>query len=321
MLHGDFQVETHGHGSARALPRWAASPWPRRITRWASRPRRSKGETFATRAVAPTLATAGLGLYLGGAPDGAWPSSTPTTPRGPAWPIRSNPSALAVCHQHGMVVRHIGRSTGWPGPTSLMVDHHPAMEAPEPEVASVRVFPGHTEFQVLRYAASAVRDLEDERTAPLRAACLSRRIPLLDRIPTEYGTDVTLHHKGRVIKVGNLGGRARRAYGSVTPARPRWRAAIDCLMVGVNGQIAGLIDFRPSSRLRAAAALQEFEDQARRPLAIGLVSQGPASQTRRLATAPGRRLPRRRPLHRRPGPAHRRLPAARAQGRLRRASA
>ena len=27
-----------------------------------------KGETFATRVVAPTLATAGLGLYLGGAP-------------------------------------------------------------------------------------------------------------------------------------------------------------------------------------------------------------------------------------------------------------
>ena len=195
----------------------------------------------------------------------------------------------------------------------LLLDHHPALEATEPEVASVRVFPGHTEFQVLRYAASALRDLDDERAPALRAECLSRRIALLDRIPTDFGTDVTLHHRGQVIKVGNLGGQGPRDRANAAGRGRLEPRSIDSLMVGINGQIAGLIDFRPSARLRAATALQELRTRHAGRWPSGLVSEKPATpRLRAVAAGARRRLRLRRPCHRRPGPAHPR--AARGAG-------
>ena len=155
----------------------------------------------------------------------------------------------------------------------------------------MRVFPGHTEFQVLRYAASALRDLDDERAAsPCERECRSRRIALLDRIPTEFGTDVTLHHQGQVIKVGNLGGAGAGGAGSLPPlAREPAARPIDSLMVGINGQIAGLVDFRSSTRPRAATALQELRDRAT-PAAGDRAGLEPA----RLGDPPPRRRARRR---------------------------
>ena len=169
----------------------------------------------------------------------------------------------------------------------LFLDHHPALESLEPEVASVRVFPGHTEFQMLRYAASALRDLDDERAGALRAACRSRRITLLDRIPTSYDTDVTLIHREQVIKVGNLGGQGPEANPAAGARGGPQTRLIDSLMVGVNGQIAGLIDFRPSSRLVAATALQELRGKTQHPLAIGLISESDEPRLRHLATRLG----------------------------------
>ena len=87
----------------------------------------------------------------------------------------------------------------------------------------MRVFPGHTEFQVLRYAASALRDLDDERAGALRAACRSRRITLLDRIPTEYGTDVTLIHR----EPGDQGWQSRGPGAGGQPGRGCPRRASD----------------------------------------------------------------------------------------------
>jgi cation transport ATPase len=286
VLSGHLKVETIGTGSMRtgALARAAVAaasyePGSKTPTR--------KGEDFASRVVAPTLATAGLGLYLGGAPMAltiirADYASGP----GLAYPLEAL-QALSLCYRQGIVIRHPDALERLSKVDVLLLDHHPAIEAPEPEVASLRVFPSHTEYQVLRYAASALKDLEDERTLALRAACRARKIPLLDRIPTEYGTDVTFVHKGQVIKVGDLGAHGpgmgtRDGTSSHHPSR-----TIDSLMVGVNGQIAGLIDFRHSPRLRAASALLAFRDQSRRPVAIGLVSQGPAMETRRLAGALG----------------------------------
>ena len=63
--------------------------------------------------------------------------------------------------------------------------------------------------------------------------------------------------------------------------------SIDSLMVGINGQIAGLIDFRASSRLRAATALQELRNRSRQPLAIGLVSDRHHPQIHHHAAALG----------------------------------
>jgi cation transport ATPase len=246
-----------------------------------------KGENYATRFVAPTLATAGMGLFLGGAPMAlAIMRADYASGPGLAHPLESL-QAYALCSRQGIVIRdpdaldRLGRSD------VLMLDHHPALEATEPEVAGLRVFPGYTEFQVLQYAATALGNLDEERGAALRETCRARRIALLDRIRIEYGADVTLAHRDQTVKVGNLGGQGPNRDGTVRKSGRDLAPLIDSLMVGIDGQIAGLIDFRYSDRLKAAGAIRDFRNQAKRAVAIGLVSPGDEARTRELATRLG----------------------------------
>jgi cation transport ATPase len=228
-----------------------------------------------------------LGFSLGGAPTALAILDTDyASGPGLAYSLETL-QALSLCYQQGIVVRDPEAIERLATADVLFLDHHPALESLEPEVASVRVFPGHTEFQMLRYAASALRDLDDERAGALRAACRSRRITLLDRIPTSYDTDVTLIHRQQVIKVGNLGGQGPGTNPAARPRGGQETSPIDSLMVGVNGQIAGLIDFRPSSRLAAATALQELRTKAHHPLAIGLISESDEPRVCHLATRLG----------------------------------
>ena len=140
---------------------------------------------------------------------------------------------------------------------------------------------------MLRYAASAVRDLDDERSSALSRACLARKIALLDTVSIEFGRDVTLHDGDHVIKVGNLGGEGPTAPEGAAPGAGLHQRQLDSLMVGINGQIAGLIDFRRSSRLLAASALQELRSKPGRALAIGLVSAADDARLQPLAASLG----------------------------------
>jgi cation transport ATPase len=287
VLSGDFQVEACGgrpQTRAAILARAALTAAKHQL---GIKTPTLKGENFASRAVGPTLAAAGLGLTMGGVPMAMAILDTDyASGPGLAYPLETM-QALSVCYQQGIVVRDPEAVNGLATADVLFLDHHAALESLEPEVASVRVFPGHTEFQVLRYAASALRDLDDERAGALRAACRSRRITLLDRIPTSYGTDVTLVHQKQVIKVGNLGGQGPGTYESASRRGEPQSKLIDSLMVGVNGQIAGLIDFRHSSQLVASSALQELRENVQYPLAIGLISQSTEARVRQLATRLG----------------------------------
>ena len=286
VLSGDFQVETRGAGSKSRAATLARAALTAANHQLGTKTPTLKGEKFASRAVVPTLAAAGLGFSLGGVPTAMAILDTDyASGPGLAYPLETL-QALSLCYQQGIVVRNPEAVERLATADVLFIDHHRALESHEPEVASVRVFPGHTEFQMLRYAASALRDLDDERTGALRAACRSRRITLLDRIPTSYDTDVTLIHRDQIIKVGNLGGQGPGA----NPARTAGgqdSSPIDSLMVGVNGQIAGLIDFRPSTRLAAASALQELRAKTQYPLAIGLVAESDEPRIRHLATRLG----------------------------------
>ncbi len=287
VLSGDFEVETAWLGAKSRAAQLARTALVAANHPPGLRTPTVKGEQFATPTVVPTLAAAGLGLTLGGAPMALAILDTDyASGPGLAYPLE-NLQALSLCFQHGIVVRDpeaIGRLAKV---DVLFLDHHAALEIFEPEVSSVRVFPGQTEFQVLRYAASALRELDDERAAALHAACRARRITLLDRIPTTYGTDVTLVHNEQVIKVGNLGGQGP-APGQAAEARGRVEdRPLDSLMVGINGQIAGLIDFRRSPRLAAATALSEIRGKLRHPLAIGLVSEQDGPRFRQLAAGLG----------------------------------
>ncbi|MGO9601578.1 MAG: hypothetical protein ACLP7Q_26670 [Isosphaeraceae bacterium] len=287
LLSGDLQVETRLQGPATRAAALARAALAAARTTPGDRTHSLRGETFASRIVAPTLAVAGLGLYVGGAPTALAIMRTDyASGPGLAYSLEAL-QALAVCSRQGIVVRDIQAIEQMAQADVLLLERHPSLEVTEPEVASVRVFPGHTEYQILRYAASALRDLDDQRVVALRSACRSRRIALLDRIPTEYGTDVTMIHKSQVIKVGNLGGQGpsakKRGDGHDSVLAP----VIDSLMVGINGQIAGLIDFRAGTRPLAASALRELRARTRQPLAIGLVSESNGPQVGQLAAALG----------------------------------
>ena len=287
VLSGDFQVEARGEGS-----RSRAATLARAILTAANHEQGIKtptlrGEKFATPVVGPTLLAAGLGFSLGGTPTALAILDTDfASGPGLAYPLETL-QALSLCYQQGIVVRDPEAIERLAKADVLFLDHYAALETLEPEVASVRVFPGHTEFQILRYAASALRELEDERAGALHAACQARRIALLDRIPTRYDTDVTLLYKNQVIKVGNLGGQGPESSSFARVDGGLENRVIDSLMVGINGQIAGLIDFRPSSRLVATAALHQLREKSKSPLAIGLVSETAEPRIRQLATRLG----------------------------------
>jgi cation transport ATPase len=287
VVAGDFRVEARPapgpHRAAflaqAALSAVSATPGKKTAT--------LQGETYATRFVAPTMATAGLGLYLGGAPMAlAVLRADYASGPGLTHPLETL-QACAVCTRQGIVLRDPAALDLLNSIDVLLLDHHPALEAVEPEVAGVRVFPGYTEFQVLQYAASAFKDLDDERNPALRAACRSRRIALLDRIPVEFGADLTLLHRDQVVKVGNLGGQGLERGGAAGRPGRDLAPAFDSLMVGVNGQISGLIDFRLSDHLKAAGAIRALRERCRRALAIGLVSASDEAKVRRLATRLG----------------------------------
>ena len=118
---------------------------------------------------------------------------------------------------------------------------------------------------MLRYAATAFHDLDDERAVALAMICRTRMITLLDLQPVEVATDLTLLHGSNCIKVGDLGRRARGDLNSKSAGKVDscWTKpdTPDSLMIGVNGQVAGLIHFRRSDKFEAAVDVAPFAFQ------------------------------------------------------------
>ena len=180
----------------------------------------------------------------------------------------------------------------------MVLEHHLALEHTDLELDTVEVFPGHFEDDLLRYATTAFHDLDDERTVALRSACRTRNIALLDLQPTEFTTDLTLLQGNNRIKVGDLGTRARSRSRSkpsdqVSPSETKPDAP-DSLMVGINGQVAGLIHFRRSDRLLAASALRRL--RSKHNLWVGIISERSHSKLGLPDNVVGRGLSDRRPV-------------------------
>ena len=217
---GDFRVETlsggiRPAGAALARVALAATHPPAR-----GQDAHARGGEFRDPGRRADPGDRRPGLSLGGVPT-ALAIMTADYASGPglAYPLESaQPSRSASSRASWSATRALDRLAKV---DVLLLDHHPRPRGPRAGSGLGARLPGHTEFQVLRFAASALKDLEDERTLALRAACRSRRIPLLDRIATEFGTDVTLHHRGQVIKVGNLGVQGPETSRGAPPATSR----------------------------------------------------------------------------------------------------
>ena len=287
LRHGELRIAVLRHGSETHLASLERAIRTTTTPLHGSRTPTLHGETFAERTVAPTMAIAGLGLLIGDASMAA-AVLAPDYASGPglAFPLETL-QAVALCIRHGIVVRDPEALDRLATADLLVLDHHPTLERTELELKAVQVFPGHSEDDLLGYAAAAFRDIDDERSTALRRACVARGITPADLVPDEFATDLTLVHGDDRIKVGDLGSASK---GSSNPHTrdPRWRTESqvpESLMIGINGRVGGLIHFGRSTRLEATSALRRL--RAKGNLQIGMVSDGPPASLARLAESLG----------------------------------
>ena len=272
---GELAIEVLRHGSETRVAKLAQVMLEVTTSPHGSRTPTLHGEQFAEQTVAPTMAIAGLGLLIGDiSTAGAILRPDYATGPGVAFPLETL-QAIALSLRHGILIREPLAIERLATADVLILEHHAALEQTELEVATVEVFPGYFENALLCYAATAFHDLDDERAIALTRACRQRMIAILDLQSVEFVTDLTLLHENNRIKVGDLG---RRTRGDLSPQSPEeanhHRTNLDTpdsLMVGINGQVAGLIHFRRSDRLEAAATLRRL--RSKRSLQVGIFSE------------------------------------------------
>lgn len=227
-----------------------------------------RSERSASRAVGPTLATAGIGLLSGDLMAvGAILRPDYATGPGLAVPLETL-HKVALCNRSGIVARDPEALERLAEVGLYVLQDHPSLRRRGLEIASIET--QLPEPLLLRYAASAFRHLVDARASALLEACRARRIHRLDLEAVEFGRGVVVvheKHRVRVAEADPLGG----------PASP--------LVVEVDGVVVGRIAFAEASGLPAAAAIAAIRRASHVPFA--LVSSAPAAEVEVLAHALG----------------------------------
>ena len=271
---GELHIEVLRYGSETQIARLARVMFKVTTAPSGSRTPTLRGEEFAEQTVAPTIAVAALGLLIGDVSTaGAILRPDYATGPGVAFPLEAL-QAVALSLRHGILIRDAEALERLATADVLILEHCPALEHTELEVDTVEVFPGYFENDLLRYAATAFHDLDDERAIALAMICRTRMITLLDVQPVEVATDLTLLHGNNCIKVGDLGRSTRSDLNSKSADRVNSYSpnpdTTDSLMIGMNGQVAGLIHFRRSDKLEAAVTLRRL--RSKRHLQVGVIS-------------------------------------------------
>jgi cation transport ATPase len=151
-----------------------------------------RAEAFADRTVGPTLATAGLGFLVGDlAAAGAILRPDYATGPALAFPLETLRDA-ALCARSGIVVRTHDAFGRLAEVDVIVIDDDLDLGRLDLEVAAIET--RIPEPDLLRYAASAYRHLDDDRAGALHAACLERGIHLLDLPPAGFEPGVTVVH-------------------------------------------------------------------------------------------------------------------------------
>jgi Cu2+-exporting ATPase len=217
------------------------------------------GEAFARRAVAPTLAAAGAGLLVG---DIATASAIlpPDYATGPG--LSASFELLrdaAACAQGGVLIRDPSAFERLAAADIWIFDQQSALERGGLEVDRIE---GEYENTLLQLAATAFRDIADERAIALLVACQSSGISLLPIEPCYRSPSIVLDDGTTCVTVDDA-----LAFGG-TPADSR-------LYLTASGRTIGRIGFRPVTRSRLAAAVVELRRQG--GVSVGSFSCGSGS--------------------------------------------
>jgi cation transport ATPase len=227
------------------------------------------GEEFARRAVAPTLAAAGVGLVMGDVATAA-AILRPDYASGPGIGATLETLAdVAACARHGVVIRDSTALRLIAEADIILIDDVPALERASVKTTSVLSLDGTHEAEILRLAATAFHCLADARAGALLAACELNHIAVNSIRANYRGAGIAFDDGQRSICV-------REARGQDSPS------ANAPLEIIVDGRLAGVVLFGASSGPHAAEAIRQLRS---RRVVVGLLSHRSARDVENLARA------------------------------------
>jgi len=267
VLFGQFQIEVGRLGEetrAAAIRRALAAALSPAASRSETRDRKH----LAERAVAPTLATAGLGLALGDL-NTAVAILRPDYATGPtlAGSLLSI-GDVVQCLSRGIVVRDPMALDRLAQVNLLVVADHPGIERPELRVAAIDT--RSSEFDgLIQLAASIGRYLGGERGPALAAASQARNLPLLNLAPVDLSGGIAVRCGRRFVRLRDLD--------EGSDDGP--------LSIEIDGRHVAAIEFRASNDLAAARHIERLRRD--HGLRVVLATQRPEPDAARLTRALG----------------------------------
>jgi heavy metal translocating P-type ATPase len=247
----------------------------------------SRGEELADHAVAPTLALGALGLLTTGV-NGAVAVVNCDLGTGirMAAPIAML-SSLTLSAEHGILVKDGRALELLQSVDTILFDKTGTLTRERPEVGRVLTYGGHTENQILQWAAAA----ENKFSHPIAKAIVDKfqtlklELPKIDDSKYHVGYGITVGVDGHTLRVGSARFMAHERLELPAELLREIDAAHDdgnsLVMVGVDGAIGGAIELRAAERPEAAAVIAGLRARGVKHLAI--ISGDNQQPTRKLA--------------------------------------
>lgn len=247
----------------------------------------SRGEELADRAVAPTLALGALGLATTGI-NGATAVVNCDLGTGirMAAPIAML-SSLTLSAEHGILVKDGRALELLRNVDTFLFDKTGTLTRERPEVGRVLTYGGHSESQLLQWAAAA----EQKFSHPIAKAILDKartlglELPKIDDSKYHVGYGITVGVEGHTVRVGSA--RFMRHEGIPLPSEvlreldAAHQDGNSLVMVGVDAALGGAIELRAAERPEAAAVIAGLRVRGAKHLAI--ISGDNEQPTRKLA--------------------------------------
>ncbi len=240
VLFGQFQIEIERLGEATrtaAIRRALAAA----VAAAGHQPEPRDRNHLAERAVAPTLATAGLGLALGDV-NMAVAVLRPDYATGPTLAASLlSIGDVAQCLSRGIVVRDPRALDRLAQADLLVIADHPGLERKNLDIAAIDTRSSDTDG-LIQLAASIGRHLDGQRGRALAAASRARSLPLLDLAPIDLNGGIAVRYSERFVRLRDLD--------LVRDDGP--------LSIEIEGRQVATIYFRPSSELSAAREIERL---------------------------------------------------------------
>jgi len=247
----------------------------------------SRGEELADRAVAPTLALGALGLVTAGV-NGATAVVNCDLGTGirMAAPIAML-SSLTLSAEHGILVKDGRALELLRNVDTFLFDKTGTLTRERPEVGRVFVYGGHSEEQLLRWAAAAEHKFSHPIAKAIqdKARALGLELPTIDDSKYHVGYGISVGVDGHTVRVGSA--RYMKHEGIPLPAsllREMEAAHADgnsLVLVGVDDALGGALELCAAERPEAAAVIAGLRARGAKHLAI--ISGDNPQPTRKLA--------------------------------------